>query len=191
MMMEERLQLRGTHGTTGTRASAILQSATFNVSESGYGGRGAYFWSYASEEEYGVQLAESWWAFALSKQHYKDDPDKSCAVLGVEIQNPQNGKLLDATDQYFREALFRMMTDRQKTADDLPDVTALLIEEMEGIHGEHFELVKMHINTPPLVKKRERLYAQMTSKVADAFLVKESGLHLISGIRIMKTKELE
>ncbi len=180
------MQLRGTHGTTRTRASAILQSAKFKVSDAGYGGRGAYFWAYATEERYGVELAESWWAFACHKQHYEGDADKSCAVLGVEIEPPQEGKFLDATDQFFKEALFRAMTSKECTAEKLHAVTAVLIEEMEAANGDCFDLVKMHINTPPTVKGRQQLYAQMVTKASDAYLVRETGLCLIGGIKIMK-----
>lgn len=107
-------------------------------------------------------------------------------MLGVGIKHPEKGKLLDATVQEFREALYSAMLAKQCSEDDLPEVTAVLIEEMEAENGKDFDVVKLFIKTPPKLKGVAQSVAQMVSRVSDAYLVKENGLHLINEIRIMK-----
>ncbi|MGE8495385.1 MAG: hypothetical protein ACN6OT_19785 [Comamonas sp.] len=188
------MQLLGMHGTSATRAAAILESRVFRIAEPvgdkpfgyGYGGRGAYFWAYEQDEDYGWQLARSWWAFAHRKKDlYAGDADCSCAVLGVEISPPPEGKLLDATEQLFREALFQAMQNKKSNKQDLPEVTAVLIEEMEAANGDVFDVVKLHIATPPVVSDEYKTYAQIVSRASDAYLVKDTGLNLIGNIRII------
>ncbi|MFY1914827.1 hypothetical protein ACOTB6_24950 [Achromobacter xylosoxidans] len=87
-----------THGTSMTRAEAIMREGRFRSSNEGQVGPGAYFWAYEEDpflaHEYGVQ----WWMFASHHGMYADDEDKSCAVLGVDVEKPEE-EFLDLTEE--------------------------------------------------------------------------------------------
>ncbi len=176
------MALLGTHGTTISRAKEILNSQAFKASNSGHAGSGVYFWAYENEERYGYELAECWWSFATSKQRYLDDAEPSCCVLKVEFSHPGEKKFLDATIQQFQEAVFRALVMQDRSEDDVPEIAAVLIEEMELANGEDFDVIRVRIKTPPVVKKTSQRFAQMVSKMSDAYLMKESGFNLIQKI---------
>ncbi|MDH0348318.1 hypothetical protein [Aeromonas dhakensis] len=75
----------GTHGTSGTRATSIMANG-FETSYPGRVGFGSYFWFAENEEcEHAHKLARQWHSFSERNQAYKDDDDRSCAVIAAKI----------------------------------------------------------------------------------------------------------
>ena len=103
--------LKGTHGTSQSRAESILSAQCFTSSTEGRAGAGIYFWYYAVSEKAAYITAEQWWQFAFSKRVYKIDYDQSCAVLQVKIDK-EKSNFLDLTEDLYREKLIELANEQ-------------------------------------------------------------------------------
>jgi hypothetical protein len=122
---------------------------------------------------------------ANKKGAYFGDADGSCAVLRVEIEKLEDINYLDATQDWFTEALFKSISLKSRTADDTPEITAYLIDEIQHAAKTKFYVIKAKVATPPLIKGEQQSAAQKVSKMSSTYLVKKSGLDLIGVIEIL------
>lgn len=179
------MYLLGTHGTSKSRADAIVDGKKFRPSSGGYVGHGAYFWAYESDEDYGVGLAKCWWALAHNTGEYKNDVDQACAVISAKIVRPKDEEFLDATQLFFREALFKVIRQKSLTVKNVPEVTAWLIDEIQEQENKQFMVIKALVTTPRLVRKQTINAAQVVCGTSESYVVKAIGLHLIKDIKLV------
>ncbi len=75
---------RGVHGTCITHAKSIVANGMRAATE-GRAGAGAYLWSYASDPDQAIALAEDWHQDDTERGHYQGLKEPGLAVLFFEI----------------------------------------------------------------------------------------------------------
>ena len=179
-----RLHLLGTHGTSRSRAEAIVASRQFiPTGEDGHAGAGIYFWSYIGNIKLAKHLATMWWHFYNKKNQYVGDADPSCAVIDVTICHPGQSAYVDATGEEFREALAELVDVLDGTQDfSFLKETGYLFKELEKKSGEPILVAKVLLGMPktngiPSIVVRD-------FPMAPAYIVRRGGEALIEDCRI-------
>lgn len=168
---------------------SIVETQKFHETAAGHVGSGTYFWAYEKVEDYGIELAVSWWQLVSKNpatSTYKEDADPSCAVIGVRIKRPDSENYLDATEDWFQEALYVAISKKSCEKSDVPEVTALLIAELQEAVGNEYQVIKAKVFTPPAPPKIKANSVQMFSKMSNSYIVKKPGIHLIEDIKILR-----
>lgn len=125
--------LNGKHGTSKSRAEAIVKEAKFRASADGLLGAGAYFWAYENDMSLARRLAANWWRFAGGKSNaYKGDVDPSLAILKADIEVDRK-VYFDASSESFIELLIQAAEQKkiQSTKDDFNKLRAVLSNSLK------------------------------------------------------------
>jgi len=173
------LYLSGTHGTSRSRAEAIVQSGAFKPSAEGLYSKGVYLWAIHSRPEYAIENARLWWNFASRKGIYAGDVDESCAVLRAEVEKTE--AYYDAATQEFNENFHEIARAKGVTKENLKETFAWFLDEIAKELGIKFLVLKVSVPSPP-PKGKTLALTQLISKMSPAYVVKEEGLHLIKKI---------
>lgn len=177
------MHLLGTHGTCQSRAMQIVENQQFKVSvESVQAGPGIYFWAYEDNFDVAKELAELWWRLCTHRSCYAGDKDKSCAIVGVKISKPSEGAFVDATTTDFRDALAALCELHKDSVDDIYDVYAFFLANIEKETGVEIQVVKALVKTPKRVNGYEQTAIQKLYPSSPAYVVRESGVGLFSEI---------
>jgi hypothetical protein len=144
------IEVRGTHGTTATRAESIRKSG-FWISD-GERGFGVYFWR---ENAYAMELAMGWYFNALSHRDsvYKNDKDKQCTIITALI-SAGNDEWIDLTDPDTEDTLIHLYKrgnyENTRIASKLYEEYYHLTEEELGIK---IKLIQTRVYAPVKVKE--------------------------------------
>ncbi|MDD2468573.1 MAG: hypothetical protein PHI97_31740 [Desulfobulbus sp.] len=137
--------LEGSHGTTKSRADSI-QATGFRM-EGGRRGTGAYFWCEGAYAEY---LAKSWWNFGLTKKIFKDDTDKTCSVISVQLQ-VQEDEFIDLEDKFLKNEIadLCLKNDLDSSAKDeeISGFYDMFLSQLEKKLGKEFKVHESAVNT--------------------------------------------
>ena len=181
--------LNGTHGTSRTRASAILESNQFKASDDGRAGAGVYFWSFQDDVFFAQRLAENWWRLAVTPKFnsYKGDADKSLAVLKAKIEAPTD-EYFDANSEGFLNLLIKTAEKRQieSSKDEIELLRLYLIKEIENERAAQYGVIKLDVDVPGLTKG-EKTPAPYVSwlKRAPCIVVRKHAMGLIKDIELV------
>lgn len=181
--------LNGTHGTSKTRANAILESNRFKASDDGRAGSGVYFWSFQNDALYARRLAENWWRVSATPKFnsYQGDADKSLAVLKARIEAPTND-YFDANTDGFLSLLIQTAEDRkiESNKNEIDLLRIYLIEEIENERAAQYSVIKLDVDVPGLTKG-EKAPAPYVSwlKRAPCIVVRNHAIGLIKDIELV------
>ena len=177
--------LLGTHGTSRTRAEAIVSSRTFvHTASDGHSGAGVYFWAYETALGLAAHLARLWWATYFRQQKYATDADPSCAILDVGIECPSGDAYLDATTVEFRETLTQMASSFEDCDGfELDTATAYVVDQIESRTNRPVLVMKALLKSP----SRSGLpsFVARDFPMSAAYVVRQHGNHLIRNIKLI------
>ena len=177
------MYLVGTHGTTRSRADAIVNSRNFKPSPDGLYSRGVYLWAVHSHTGYARENARLWWTFAAAKGVYKGDANADCAILEAKIEKP--AEYYDAATDEFNEKLYEIAKSKSVSGDKLKETLIWFVDEIAKELNTNFLVLKVLVPSPPPIGKNKGL-VQLISKMSPAYVVKEGGLHLIKEIALVE-----
>ncbi|MFY3630424.1 hypothetical protein [Achromobacter ruhlandii] len=174
-----------------TRAEAIMREGRFRSSNEGQVGPGAYFWAYEEDpflaHEYGVQ----WWMFASHHGMYADDKDKSCAVLGVDVEKPEE-EFLDLTEESTQNQLARWAAQHGcADKDQMAQISRDFIDTIERQAGIKFAVIKASIPRPPKFKKRQSRPMDYFGAMPHCYVVRHERHDLVTNIRLLPSERKE
>lgn len=179
------LVLKGTHGTSKTRANSILKESKFKASTDGRVGPGVYFWAYEDNMSFAKCLAENWWFSANHKfGTFKGDDDPSPAVLKAQIEVNKN-VYFDTSSEEFLELLIKTAKCKNipRTSDDFNNLRIVILKELEAIKNLSFDVLKAEVDVPGAVKKMENTpYAYFIKKQASTYVVMPHATECIRNI---------
>ncbi|MNL11495.1 hypothetical protein D3C87_1323340 [compost metagenome] len=149
------MELYGTHGTTASRAASILSSKSFTrpgpwAPRGGRAGPGYYFWASSSPKCEGLAswLAESWWSDAATRGQYQGEAEPQLAILKVTLR-PQDNEYCDATQIWFKEALFEQAARRGcANPDDVYQLYGWVLDELEDEVKQKYAVVEADVACP-------------------------------------------
>jgi hypothetical protein len=179
--------LRGTHGTSKSRANVIISGGKF-ASSVGLLGNGAYFWAYETEVAFAKRLAVNWWRFCTEKLgSFTTDADPSLAVLNADIE-ADHSTYFDANSESFKELL--VLTAEQKAIDpnqdDFIKLRAVLLKEIENQLGNKFDVIKAEVPVAGRVPgKSVTPYVYLATKQASCYVVMAHALDAIKKIELI------
>jgi len=181
--------LKGTHGTSKSRAEAIVDSEEFQASADGQLGAGAYFWAYDEDMSLARRLAANCWRFAGKKCNaYEGDADPSLAILKAHIEVGDN-VYFDASSESFLELLIKTAEERkiQSTKNDFNKLRAVLLKEIEEVQGFCFGVVRAEVDVPGIISgEREAPYVYWATKQAASYIVMPHALGAICNIELVE-----
>lgn len=182
---ETRLHLLGTHGTSRTRAEAIVASKAFLATgDGGHAGPGIYFWAYETNVELAKHLAQLWWATYLRWNKYETDADTTCAVVDVAIRRPESDAYYDATSLAFREALASMAASFGDCEGfEVGPAISYLIDQIEVKSGVKVLVMKASVKSPAHSKKPSLVARDFP--MSEAYVVRSGGECLLEKIEII------
>lgn len=177
------LSLKGTHGTSKTRAAAIEVEGFDPPKNGGRAGIGVYFWSYTAEANLADALARGWWAHRSKKGDYRYEPRPEAAVIHVNIETDK-GFYYDATTEAFKLQVFnatKALKDRGTGSHkDLCSFVEELIAEMERLTG--IPIAVVHASVPTPMELEPQFWRQLYS-MACCYVVRQTGLPKINVLR--------
>jgi len=181
--------LNGTHGTSKSRAEAIVKEAKFRASADGILGAGAYFWAYENDMSLAKRLAANWWRFAGQKRNaYKGDADPSLAILKADIEVDQK-VYFDASSENFIELLIKTAEQKKilSTKDDFNKLRAVLLMEIEAERGFGYDVVKAMVEVPGKISGESGApYVYWATKQAASYIVTQKALDFICNIELVE-----
>lgn len=181
--------LKGTHGTSKSRAETIVKEEKFQASADGLLGAGAYFWAYDNDMSLAKRLALNWWRFAGGKNDaYKGDTDPSLAILKADIEVDSNG-YFDASSESFLELLIKTAEQKKilSTKDDFNKLRAVLVKEIETVQGFNYEVVKAEVDVPGQIRGEAGApYVYWAAKQAASYVVMPDALDVICNIELVE-----
>lgn len=180
--------LNGTHGTSKSRAEAIVKEAKFRASAGGLLGAGAYFWAYENDMSFARRLAGNWWRFAGGKSNaYKGDADQSLAILRADIEVDRK-VYFDASSESFIELLIQTAEQKiQSTKDDFNKLRAVLLREIEAEQGFDYDVVKAIVEVPGMIRGESGApYVYWATKQAASYIVMPKALDAICNIELVE-----
>lgn len=178
--------LKGTHGTSRSRADSILKAQGFKSSAEGRAGAGVYFWYYSVCEEAAYVTAQAWWHFAYTSQEFKKDEDPSCAVLHAEIDK-ENAVYLDLTKDEYREKLIALAYKQNCISrEQVSALIAFFIDKLEMLNEEKYTLVKLFVPVPPPKGKDVIFKFNTLFPDAPSLIIRHEKHELITNIKLMK-----
>lgn len=177
--------LRGTHGTSASRAKLILDAGKFNASTQGRVGPGVYFWAYEESRFVAEEFARLWWVFASHKKEYTGDTDPSCAVLRTEIAKPED-EYLDLTELSLREQMLEWYCKHGCTRHDVAKMSALFVDTIEKQAQKKFAVLKAEVPSPPTVKGSKATPLTDLAKLAAVYVVRHERHELIAEIELIE-----
>ncbi len=145
--MEQIIRIRGSHGTTASRASKILQGEWKVGERGGRGGKGIYFWK---ECLHYIILAKGWYKQSLEEGRYYSDSNKECRVILSELEADED-QVLDLDDRDIRKKIYQLAMTQQlpfTTTRELSLVYDLFVEKLESKTGINFKLLIMEVPSP-------------------------------------------
>lgn len=180
--------LKGTHGTSKSRAHEIITKERFEASKEGLLGAGAYFWAFADDVSFALRLASNWWRFASVKLNaYRDDTDNSLAVLKAQIEVDQN-VYFDASSDSFLELLVKTAEEKkiESSKNDFNKLRAVLLKEIEALQGFNFGVLKAVVEVPGAIKGADGApFVYWATKQAASYVVMPHALNLVSNIELV------
>ncbi len=183
------ITLTGTHGTSMSRALSIVNLKKFTPSPEGLGGYGVYFWEVSGSLDFSKKLAQNWWRFASSPKYdvYKDDEDKSLAVLKAKII-PFEREFFDATDDEFLLACSQIAEEKMLfQKEDIIKLRTAVLMDIEKEMGVNFSVVKIDVEVPG--KQKGESYAPSfywLKKQAGCYVVKNKIDEVIQEIELVE-----
>lgn len=181
--------LTGTHGTSKSRAEAIVKAKKFNASPYALLGIGAYFWAYEDDIAFATRLAMNWSRFASAKHDaYKGDADASPAVLSARIEVSQDA-YFDAGSEKFLNLLVKTAEARSigSAKADFNRLRVLLIKEIEDEQGFSYSVIRANVEVPGMVKGEEGApHVYWAAKQAPCYVVTANALGLINHIELVE-----
>jgi hypothetical protein len=181
--------LKGTHGTSKSRAETILREERFQASDDGLLGAGAYFWAYDNDISLAKRLAHNWWRFACGKYDaYKGDTDPSPAVLAADIQVDPS-VYFDANSESFLELLVKTAERKEieSTKDDFNKLRVVLLKEIETVKGISYKVVKAELDVPGRISGETGApYVYWAAKQAASYVVMPNALDIIRNIKLVE-----
>lgn len=148
------LVLKGTHGTSKTRADAIIKEAKFKASAEAVVGPGVYFWAFDQDISLAKRLAANWWRSANDRfKTYTGDDDPSLAILKANIEVDLND-YFDASSEKFLELLIATAENRRipSTKNDFNSLRVVLLKELQDLQGSDFKVVRAEVDVPGAYK---------------------------------------
>ena len=142
------IEFRGSHGTTATRAKAIMGKG-FKLGH-GVHGFGVYFWR---ESLHSRELAVGWYLDEKNRGNYSQDPDRRCAIIYAVIVIEGEERAFDLTRPENHEAVLEIIhcrgleneLDNGKLVDEFIDL-------VQGRSGVQFQIVLTRVKSPNLAK---------------------------------------
>lgn len=182
------MHLRGTHGTSRTKADSIVANQFFKPTEAKKGrvGEGVYLWASHENDPADVvatYLAISWHSVHIRSGAYAKDPSTNCAVVGVDISPPAELEYFDATPHKFQNELQLMAILAGPEEFDTGSATSILIKRLERIRSSTILLLKTTVQTP----KRPGRHCAVAANFPHSpiYLVRDGGHKLLSNIKII------
>lgn len=186
--MEKRLELRGTHGTSRSKAESIQTERSFKpTNKDGHAGPGIYFWAInGSDDSLARHLACCWWKNYLDSGRYAKDAKKDCAVVHAIFSKPEEPEYYDASTQKFREEVFSLAQSLSMDPKlfDMPAATATVIGRIEKHIGKKILVLKAMVKTPK-AKGIQSLVAAYQG-LSDVYVVRDGGENLFKKIEILQ-----
>lgn len=179
--------LRGTHGTSLSRAKVIENKSMFSPSADGYLGIGVYFWAYEKDVLFAKELARSWWTFQDKKfNKYKADAEPDLAILDVEISHPGD-EYLDISSEYFSGLLVALAISRkiENNKEKINQLKVVLLKEIEEDKKINFSVIKLLVDTPPKPPEGVMPYVYAIRKSSECYVIKRNFDQLIKQIKII------
>lgn len=177
------LMLKGTHGTSKTRADAIIKQAKFRASVEALIGPGAYFWAFEHDISLAKRLAANWWRSANEKfKAYSGDRDPSLAILKANIEVDPND-YFDASSEEFLELLIATAENRHipSTKKDFDSLRVVLLQEIQKLQGFDFKVLKAEVDVPGAYKG-DAPFVYWATKRAVTYVVMPNALDSIRDI---------
>ena len=141
------MELFGTHGTTKSRTSKIINVGFTPGSRSGKACKGVYFWAGTEGGSLSCELARNWWFYANANNWYRGDSDKRCSVISVKI-NVDDSSFYDCNSPEFQQSLFEIADGNLSDSNDLAALYDLLIHNLEQELGVEFEVIEFNALVP-------------------------------------------
>jgi hypothetical protein len=173
--------LKGTHGTTETRAFSIKKNG-FKISL-GRVGNGVYFWC---DGPYAEKLAEAWWEFCSDSGDYNSDPEKDCAILITSLNISEN-EYLDLEQKEIKSQLATLAVTklrRPREHADIHAVRTLFIRQLETKLRVTFKVIETSVSPPP--KRYCEFYPIELLGAPHCYLALDNSCIVIEAIRIFK-----
>lgn len=179
--------LKGTHGTSLSRAKAIASTSKFEPSVDGHFGVGVYFWAYEENISFAKHLAESWWIFQNDKFNaYRTDDEPSLAILDAEISHPGD-EYFDASGEFFLGLLVELAICRniEHNKEKINQLKVVAIQEIERENNINYCIIKILVDTPPKPPKGVMPYVYAAKKSSECYVVKRNFDQLIKRVEII------
>ena len=172
------LSLRGTHGTTVSRACDIQESG-FRIG-TGRRGAGAYFWR---DGRYSTDLAISWYNFEKSRERYRLDRNDNCSIIFILIEVLKD-ECLNTDDFDFKETLLKLAEQKEigNSDKEIAYLYDYFVVQIEARLKKKFKVLEARVPTPPTDYCPS--YPIKTVGIPHCFIVRQPGIDQIQIIDI-------
>lgn len=180
--------LKGTHGTSHSRATLIEREGFKEGTDAGRRGTGVYLWGYIDPtlEQYAEALAIGWWRFAQSERRYARDADKSCSVIYVGLSVSEadfdfEGQVLREHFIKFANEVYKRIRKGKSYNCGVGQVYDLFLKQIEDRTKKRFGVVHVRVSPPPKDYYESALPLDLTGHPS-CYVVRN--LSLIDNIRV-------
>ncbi|QVW35923.1 hypothetical protein KIP69_03475 [Geobacter sulfurreducens] len=157
------MELRGTHGTTRSRAEKI-QELGFRASP-GIKGTGVYFWR---DNALSGDLARDWYRYYLKKELYAKDSNKQCAVIfGLIACDETNFVNLD--DSEIKDDILWLIKNKGLEGDRKGKIYDEYLDMLSRELGNSIKVSQVSVPVP----KEFRNFPSFLYMMADCYVVKD------------------
>ncbi|MCO7637822.1 hypothetical protein NJI34_13650 [Pseudomonas sp. S 311-6] len=185
----EKIVLKGTHGTSRSRAEVISSKGFVATTKECVLMSGVYFWAYDNEISLAKRLAENWWRFSSVKlKSYVEDSDCSLAVLDARIEANEN-VYFDASAESFLDLLIKTAEARgiESTKQEFNKLRVLLLTEIEAFKKTTFCVIKAEVEVPGKVSGESSApFVYWAAKQAPCYVVTNTALNLINHVELVE-----
>lgn len=139
------MNLKGTHGTSVSRAESIRQNGF--IITSGRGGKGAYLWRNSAYSDF---LARAWHSQKYYDGDFNRDIDQECAIIHAVINVSEN-QFLDLEDPDIKDGLTHLAISKKIDLRNKKELSALydsFVAEVEKQIMTKILTVQLRVATP-------------------------------------------
>ena len=143
------MTIRGTHGTSGSRAKVILSNG-FDLDKCGdtrYN-RGVYLWDYGHPLK--IQLAEDWHSKQKQRRVYDGEREQGCTVLICKLDIDED-ELLDMETLAFKNKLHQLVAGqsiKDMNHEVIRSIYEIVVKTIEKILESKFKVLSVRVPPP-------------------------------------------
>lgn len=139
------LELKGSHGTTESRAEIIGKEQAFKK-ESGRRGEGAYFWKRSRHYK---KLAVAWHHRSLDNGKYWNDKKKECAVITCEFLIKES-EFIDLETDEIRDNIAEIIEKHaiSNSFKKISGVFDMYLKRLEKEEKTFYKIIQARLSSP-------------------------------------------